>query len=173
LEVINHKDAIIFLEELVHKDEPLSERNIKELHRLIIKNIDTENAGIYRHENVIISGAKHRPPEHFLVKEQMEHLVTEYNVQWGKLHPIKRAALLHGEFVKIHPFVDGNGRTARLLLNFELMKYGYPPAIIRTEMRPQYYDALDLAHTTGDYHSFVKLVASCVETSLDLWLSLL
>lgn len=172
LEVINHKDAILFLEELVHKDEPLSERNIKDLHRLVLKNIDNENAGVYRHENVIISGAKHRPPEHFLVKEQMEGMVAKYNEKWQKLHPIDRAALLHGEFVKIHPFVDGNGRTARLLLNFELMKCGYPPAIIKAEMRPEYYDALDLAHTTGDYGRFVQLVAGCVETSLDLWLSL-
>ena len=173
LEVINHKDAILFLEEMVHRNEPLSERNIKDLHRLVLKKIDDENAGAYRHENVIISGAKHRPPEHFLIKEHMERMVAEYNEQWPKLHPIEGAALLHGEFVKIHPFVDGNGRTARLLLNFDLMKSGFPPAIIKAEMRPEYYDALDLAHTTGDYGKFVELVAGCVETSLDLWLSLL
>lgn len=171
LEVINHKDAILFLEELVKSDEPLSEWNIKNLHRLILKNIDDENAGAYRTENVIISGAKHRPPEHYLVKEQMEQMVNLYNEEWLKFHPVERAALLHGEFVKIHPFVDGNGRSARLLLNFELMKNNYPPMIIKKEMRPQYYDALDLAHTTGDYGRFVELVAECVEASLDLWLS--
>lgn len=172
LEVINHREAILFLEELVNKNEPFSERNIKDLHRLVLKNIDNENAGIYRHENVIISGAKHRPPEHFLIKEQMERLVADYNGHWREKHPIERAALLHGEFVKIHPFIDGNGRTARLLLNFELMKNGYPPAIIKAEMRPEYYDSLDQAHNSGDYGKFVQLVAGCVETSLDLWLSL-
>lgn len=172
LEVINHKDAILFLEELVKKDEPLSEWNIKSLHQLILKNIDHENAGVYRTENVVISGAKHRPIEHYLVKEQMEQLAEQSIKEWMKLHPVERAARLHGEFVMIHPFVDGNGRTARLLLNFELMKQSYPPMIITKEMRPQYYDALDLAHTTGDYGSFLKLVAECVETSLDLWLSL-
>jgi Fic family protein len=172
LEVINHREAILFLEELVNKNEPFSERNIKDLHRLVLKNIDNENAGIYRHENVIISGAKHRPPEHFLIKEQMERLVADYNGHWREKHPIERAALLHGEFVKIHPFIDGNGRTARLLLNFELMKNGYPPAIIKAEMRPEYYDYLDQAHNSGDYDKFVQLVAGCVETSLDLWLSL-
>lgn len=172
LEVINHREAILFLEELVNKNEPFSERNIKDLHRLVLKNIDNENAGIYRHENVIISGAKHRPPEHFLIKEQMERLVADYNNHWREKHPIERAALLHGEFVKIHPFIDGNGRTARLLLNFELMKNGYPPAIIKAEMRPEYYDSLDQAHNSGDYDKFVQLVAGCVETSLDLWLSL-
>lgn len=173
LEVINHKDAILFLEELVQNNEPLSEWNIKNLHRLVLKNIDDENAGAYRCENVVISGAKHRPPGHFLVKEHMERVVTEYNEQWQKRHPIDRAALLHSEFVKVHPFIDGNGRTARLLLNFELMKFGYPPTIIKAEMRPEYYDALDLAHTTGDYSNFVELVAGCIETSLDLWLSVL
>lgn len=81
-----------------------------------------------------------------------------------------RAALLHGEFVKIHPFVDGNGRTARLLMNFELMKHGFPPTIIKVTMRPQYYDALDLAHTTGNYDLFVELIINCVEESLNLWL---
>ncbi len=173
LEVINHKYAIIFLEGLVKNNEPLSEWNIKNLHRLVLKNIDDENAGEYRCENVVISGAKHRPPEHFLIKEHMERMVAECNEKWQQLHPIERAALLHGEFVKVHPFIDGNGRTARLLLNFELMKGGYPPTIIKAEMRPKYYDALDLAHTTGDYSKFVELVAECVETSLDLWLSVL
>lgn len=171
LEVINHKDAILFLEELVQNNEPPSEWNIKNLHRLVLKNVDDENAGAYRHENVVISGAKHRPPEHYLIQEQMERLVADYNGQWQQLHPIHRAAMLHGEFVKVHPFIDGNGRTARLLLNFELMSSGYPPAIIKAEMRPNYYDALDLAHTTGDYNKFIELVAGCVEASLDLWLS--
>ncbi len=173
LEVLNHKEAILFLEELVQNNEPLSEWNINNLHHLVLKNIDDENAGVYRCQNVVISGAKHRPPEHFLVKEHMERMVTEYNEQWQKRHPIDRAALLHSDFVKVHPFIDGNGRTARLLLNFELMKSGYPPAIIKVEMRPGYYDALDLAHTTGDHSKFIELVTGCVETSLDLWLSVL
>jgi Fic family protein len=173
LEVINHKEAVLYLEELVQNKEPLSEWKLKNLHRLILKNIDDENAGVYRCENVVISGAKHRPPEHFLVKEYLERIVAEYNEQWQKLHPIERGSLLHGEFVKVHPFIDGNGRTARLLLNFELIQCGYPPVIIKAEMRPEYYDALDLAHTTGNYNKFIDLVAECVETSLDLWLSVL
>ncbi|MFZ5625914.1 MAG: Fic family protein [Bacillota bacterium] len=171
LEVINHKDAILYLEELVDKDAPLTEWEIKNIHRLVLKNIDDANAGVYRKENVIISGAKHRPPQHFLVKEQMENLIKQYQGEWRNLHPIERAALLHGEFVKIHPFVDGNGRTARLLLSFELMKASYPPVIIKKERRAEYYDSLDNAHISGDYRDFISLVASCVEESLDLWLS--
>lgn len=171
LEVINHKDAILFIEELVQENKALTEWNIKNLHHLVLKNIDDEYAGKYRTENVIISGAKHRPPEHYFVNEQMEQLISQYNGAWKNLHPIEKAALLHGEFVKIHPFIDGNGRTARLLMNFALMQSGYPPTIIKVEMRPQYYDALDLAHITGDYSKFINLVAQSVEESLDLWLS--
>ncbi|MFD1676136.1 Fic family protein [Alicyclobacillus fodiniaquatilis] len=78
--------------------------------------------------------------------------------------------MLHGEFVKNHPFVDGNGRTARLLMNFELMQSGFPPAVIKKEMRPRYYESLDLAHTTGQYEAFVELVTRCVNESLDLYL---
>lgn len=171
LEVINHKDAILYLEELVAKNEDLSEWDIKNIHQLVLKTINDDQAGAYRTENVIISGAKHRPPKHYLIKEQMENLIRQYNERLSDLHPIEKAALLHGEFVKIHPFVDGNGRTARLLLNFELLKNGYPPVIIKKEMRLEYYDALDHAHTTGDYDQFTNLVAKCMEESLDLWLS--
>jgi Fic family protein len=84
-----------------------------------------------------------------------------------------RATLLHGEFVKIHPFIDGNGRTSRLLLNFELMKNGYPPIIIKNAERARYYDVLDLAHTTMNYQPFVKLVSELVIESAKLWLSVL
>lgn len=172
LEVINHRDAILFVEELAQSGQNLTDWHIRNLHRLVLKAIDDENAGAYRTENVLISGAKHRPPEHFLVKQQMDDLIKQLNEEWIRLHPIERAALLHGEFVKVHPFIDGNGRTARLLMNFELMKAGFPPAIIEASSRPRYYDALDLAHTTGDYSPFIMLVAECADKSLDLWLSM-
>lgn len=102
----------------------------------------------------------------------MDNLLSRYHNEWQQLHVIKRAALLHGEFAKVHPFIDGNGRTARLMMNFELMKSGYPPAVIKVETRPQYYDSLELASTTGEYSSFITLVADAVEESLDLWLRL-
>lgn len=173
LEMINHKEAIIFLEDLMARNKTLTEIDIRNIHALILKSIDNEDAGVLRKENVIISGAKHRPPEHFLVKQQMEILLEKYNNEWQNLHCIEKASLLHGEFVKIHPFVDENGRTARLLMNFELMKGGYPPTIIKKESRLRYYEALDLAHTTGDYERFIELVSECVEDSLDLWLNVI
>ena len=172
LEAINHKDAILFIEELVKKDKMLTERDIRDVHRLVLKDIDIDNAGRYRTENVIISGAKHVPPNHVHVAGQMASLVNDLASWVKKHHPIVVAARLHGEFVKIHPFVDGNGRTARLLMNFIVMKYGYPPLVIKKEQRFEYYTALDTAHTTGDYAQFIKLVAVQAEQALDWYLKI-
>jgi Fic family protein len=173
LEAINHREAILFIEALIANQEPLSEWNIKNVHSLILKGIDNANAGRYRYENVVISGAKHIPPKSFMIGELMQRLIAEYQNEWKTVHPVVKATLLHGEFVKIHPFIDGNGRTARLLLNFELMKNGYPPIIIKKNERAKYYDVLDLAHTTMNYAPFVELVAKLELESEKLWLSVL
>lgn len=173
LETINHRDAILFVEELVSDRQPLSEWNIRNIHALILKGIDTRNAGTYRTENVLISGARHIPPKHHEIGELMQKLIAEYHTEWEGLHPVVRATLLHGEFVKIHPFIDGNGRTSRLLLNFELIKHGYTPIIIKNEERARYYDVLDLAHITMDYGPFLRLVSELVGESEKLWLSVL
>lgn len=173
LEAINHKEAILFLENIVKEDNNLTEFEIKSIHNLVLKGIDNENAGRYRTQNVIISGAKHIPPESILVPEQMEELILRYDEWSQKYHPLVVAALLHGEFVKIHPFIDGNGRTARLLMNFEVIKNAYPPIIIKNELRPQYYEALDKAHTTKDYTDFVRLIANAEEDSLDIYLKVI
>ena len=172
LETINHKEAILFIEKLVSDQEKLTEWNLRNIHTLVLKGIDN-NVGIYRKENVLISGAKHIPPKHYELNILMQKMIAEYHSDWIKLHPIVRAIILHGEFVKIHPFVDGNGRTARLLLNFELIKNGYTPIIIKNDQRASYYDALDLAHTTMNYKPFIKLVANLVVESERLWLSVL
>ena len=173
LETINHREAILFVEELINNNEELTEWIVRNIHALILKEIDNTNAGRYRNENVLVSGAKHIPPKHLELDHLMQKLIREYRRDWKIYHPIIRAALLHGEFVKIHPFIDGNGRTARLLLNFELMKSGYSPIIIRNEQRASYYDVLDLAHTTMNYGPFIKLVADLVVESEKLWLSVL
>mgnify|MGYP001028433394 CR=1 FL=1 len=173
LEAINHKEAILLVEDIVKQKEKFSEWQIKSIHRLILKGIGDENAGVYRKENVLISGATHTPPDYFLVPEQMSDLLKWYHGEGQKLHAIERAALLHIIFVKIHPFVDGNGRTARLLLNLELMKNGYPPTIIRKEERIDYYNALDRAHTTDEFKEFFKLVAHSLDRTLDLFLKLI
>ncbi|GKV64081.1 MULTISPECIES: Fic family protein [unclassified Sporosarcina] len=169
LEVINHRDAISYVEEIVHKADAMSEWQIKNLHRLVLKGINDEYAGVYRNQQVFISGAQHIPPEPFKIQEQMEQLLIWYHGAAQSLHPIARAAMLHAIFVGIHPFIDGNGRTSRLLMNLELMKAGYPPVIIRVENRLTYYNALDKAHTTEDYQDFIDLVAGEAESALNLY----
>lgn len=169
LEAINHENAIEYLEGLTKDKSEISEWNIKGLHQLILKGIDDDNAGRYRNHNVIISGAKHRPPEYIKVPELMEKLMMNYD-EWDKYHPIIRAALLHGELVKIHPFIDGNGRTSRLIMNMDLMISGYVPVIIKKDNRLKYYEALDKAHTTGDYTDFVKIITEAENEMLDRYL---
>src|SRR5690606_39168411 len=107
--------------------------------------------------------AEHRPPQALQVPEQMETFIRWYNGPAQGLHPVERAALVHSEFVKIHPFVDGNGRTSRLLMNLELMKAGFPVTVIEVDERLVYYEALDKAHCRGEHEDFVALVASSVE----------
>jgi len=172
LEAINHKDAILYVEEIVRKQESLTEWQIKSIHRLILKGIADELAGVYRKENVVISGAHHIPPDALQVQSQMERFIDWYERVSPKLHPIERAAIIHVDFVGIHPFIDGNGRTARLLLNFELMKNGYPPIVIQKEHRSEYYTALDYAHTSGDNTMFISLIAETVERTFDMYLGL-
>lgn len=170
LEIINHKEAILYIEDIVKNMEAFSEWQIKNIHRLVLRGIDDNYAGNYRDQQVIIAGAKHIPPEPFLVREKMEEFIKWYNNEAVKLHPLERAALVHIIFVGIHPFIDGNGRTSRLLLNLELMKNGYPPIVIRVENRLKYYAALDKAHTTGDNNDFIELIKGEVNKALDLYL---
>lgn len=171
LEVINHHDAIQYVEEIVNKKDPLSEWQIKNLHRLVLKGIDDEYAGVYRDQQVFISGAKHTPPAHYLISEKMMQMMNWYHDEGIKLHPVVRGAMLHAIFVGIHPFIDGNGRTSRLLLNLELMKDGFPPIVIKVKNRLAYYEALDKSHIKEDYSDFIQLVAQEVKDSLDLYLS--
>ena len=172
LEVINHREAILFLEELVKNDSAITEWNIKNLHALILKEIDNDNAGKYRLENVLISGASQVPVDYVKVSEEMEKLIYRYK-NWYKYHPLVRAALLHGEFVFIHPFVDGNGRTARLLMNFEAMKNGYLPIIIKADLKAKYYDSLDKAMVEHDYTDFIKLIVEEENEILDKYLDVI
>lgn len=171
-EATNHRDAILYVEDIVSKAEMLSEWQIRNIHSLVLKGIDNEEAGRYRHENVVIAGASTTPPDFLHLPAEMDALINWYESA-ANMHPVVRAAELHTRFVKIHPFIDGNGRTGRLLLNFELMKTGYPPAIIRKEDRLAYYDALDKACVSGDYGDITTLVAESVQRSLGTYLEVL
>lgn len=142
LEAVGHRDAFLYVEELVKNKVPFSERIIKEIHTLVLMD-RPEDRGVYRRIPVRIMGAYHVPPAPVLVPEQMERLVAEFEGN-KKLHPIERAALFHLKFEGIHPFVDGNGRTGRLILNLMLMQAGYPPINVKYSDRKRYYEAFDM-----------------------------
>lgn len=161
-EAINHRDAIYYVEDIIRKDEPFSEWQIRNIHQLILKNIDDNNAGRYRQQNVLISGATSTPPDYTLLNDKMVQFVDWYNTEANQLHPIERAAKVHADFVGIHPFIDGNGRTSRLLMNLELMKAGYPPCVITVENRLAYYEALDQWMAFAKTEKFIQLVADAV-----------
>ncbi|KAI3349492.1 Fic family protein [Clostridium botulinum] len=170
LEVINHKEAIDYIDDIVSKDIDISERVVKDLHYIILKSINNKNAGKYRDTNVLISGSRHRPVEHILVAEKMQELIKWYKENKEKLHPIELAAEFHFRYVYIHPFVDGNGRSARLLMNLILMRNGYPISVIKNEDRDEYMKALEKASTIGDAKDFINIVANAVDKSLDTYL---
>jgi Fic family protein len=173
LEAINHRDAILLLEELVQHPDPLGPWHLKCLHQLVLRSIDDPNAGVYRLVNVRISGAEHTPPDALLVPQQMDALFLWLASDAQLLHPVERAARLHSDFVRIHPFTDGNGRTARLLTNLELLKAGWPPVILPIESRLPYYDALDAHHSHGLFDPFLSLITDLVAQSFDpYWFAL-
>ncbi|KVE39622.1 Fic family protein [Burkholderia sp. BDU5] len=171
-EATNHRDAILYVEGIVSRAEALSDWQIRNIHGLVLKGINDGEAGRYRHENVVIAGASTTPPDFFHLPAEMAALIDGYE-KAGAMHPVERAAELHTRFAKIRPFIDDNGRTGRLLLNFELMKAGYPPAIVRKEDRLAYYDALDSACGSGAYDDITQLIAESVQRSLDTYLDAL
>ena len=173
LEAVGHSHAIDYMEALVQRDEALTERTLKEIHNLILRNIDGANAGTYRRMNVLISGAGHIPPPAERVPEKMEAFFRWYGAARGTLHPVEFAARVHADFVNIHPFKDGNGRTARLIMNFELMRAGFPTVIVPVDARPDYYRNLDIAATQGDYLPFVMQIAELAQKSFAPYWALL
>lgn len=147
LEAINHQEAIHYIYDLVTRDIELSERELKNIHHLILKSIQDEDAGAYRKQPVFIyqqDGAKHDFPQPYLVSKLMEDCFIFYEENKNTMHPVEMAAQLHQKLVNIHPFIDGNGRTSRLIMNLQLIKNGYPIAIIDSEMskRKDYYKLL-------------------------------
>ena len=167
-EAINHRDAILFLEKLVKK-RGVEEDDILKIHQIILKNIEKEYAGKYREGTVRILGALKLPPNYLKVPKLMKELYREINKNPEKLNIIELASVTHYKFVAIHPFYDGNGRTARLLMNLILMQKGYPPVVVLRNDRKRYYNALQKADK-GDHKSFILLMAISIERALDLYL---
>lgn len=167
LEAIGHRDAFCYLEGVVQKDEQMSERLVKELHSLVLAD-RPQDRGVYRRIPVVITGAAHTPPQPYLVAPQMESWVRD--VQSTSLHPIVAAAVFHLKFEAIHPFIDGNGRTGRLLANFQLMKSGYLPVSIKYENRVAYYSAFTAYHRDNDIVPMVRIFSEAEKERLKVWL---
>ncbi len=176
LEAINHQAAIGWVETLAARPEPPGEADILALHRLVLRSIDDANAGAYGQGQAYIAGSAYTPPPARAVPGRMAEFAAwlartgEDQAAGRGLHPVERAAHAHFWLVDIHPFVDGNGRTARLLMNLLLMQAGYPIAIVRAEDRAAYYNALDAGHE-GQIEPFLLLVAGAVDRTLDMFLA--
>src|SRR5262245_56447447 len=168
LEVIGHKEAIDYVEELAGQKTTIGEREIKDLHSLIIRGIDRNEAGRYRTLDVRAAGTEHVYPPHLRLRELMENFVYWLNSSdAAKLHPVEFASEAHYRFVSIHPFRDGNGRVGRLLMNLTLLRHGYPIAVIANERRKEYIDALVYAQDhQDDTSALLELVADTSRASL-------
>ncbi|MBP2621570.1 Fic family protein [Streptococcus panodentis] len=170
MEAIGHGEAFRYVSQLVKENNPLTEQVIKEIHYLVLAD-KKEDRGVYRKLPVRIMGASHEPPQPYLIQPQMEKLLLDY--QNNKERILSKLARFHIDFERIHPFIDGNGRTGRLLVNLELMKAGYPPIDIKFSDRLSYYSAFDDYHTKGSISKMENLFALYVNEQLDRYLDIL
>ncbi len=176
LEAINHAEAIDYIRDFAKSDTEISERTIKEIHALVLHGINRENAGRYRSVPVMISGSTYIPPQPYLLEKQMEDFMLKFREhETNGTHPVLVAAHLHDELVRIHPFVDGNGRTSRLLMNLYLLRKGYTLVNLKgsSEAKLGYYKALEASHAEKHPEAFQTLVAQAEKASLERYLSVL
>lgn len=171
LEARDHYDALHYLYQSIERGKPFSEVSIRNIHQLIVKNSDSEWAGKYRTGSVMITGSDHSPPDASEVPFLMSKLIHWARGKLGKMHPVELAACLHHGVVYIHPFFDGNGRTARIVMNLLLMQAGYPLVVILKSDRKKYYQVLSKADH-GQYAPLARFVAQAVERSLNLYLKI-
>ncbi|MBK6573672.1 MAG: Fic family protein [Saprospiraceae bacterium] len=169
-EVVNHQEAIEYLEELVSGDYLLKERDILDIHELVMSKIEKEFAGRYRNSGVRIPGANFTPPNALKVPDLMSDLISWVSRDDQSMHPLVRVSIFHHRFVWIYPFFDGNGRTVRLIMNLLLMKWEFPPVIILKVDRNKYYQALNRANQ-GHYDLLIRLIARAADRSLGIYLS--
>src|SRR5436190_13373747 len=169
LEAVNHRAAIQTLEEAIQKKRLIDEPFLRDLHGIILKGIDDAGAGQWRHERVRILGAIHLPPDPRKIPDLMEKFFSWLRNEEKVSHPVIIAAEAHHRLVHIHPFIDGNGRCARLVMNLILMRAGYPPAVVLKVDRRKYYRFLQEADQ-GEMERYLHFMARAVERSIALYL---
>ena len=170
MEVVGHKEAFDFVSELVKDNVPISEGIIKQIHYLVLAD-KREDRGVYRRVPVRIMGAQHEPVQPYLIEPKMEQLL--YDFAASTEHIVTKLARFHIEFEGIHPFIDGNGRTGRLLVNLELMKSGFPPIDIKFTDRIAYYNAFDEYYVKHNLSLMENLFAGYINARLDMYLDML
>ena len=170
MEAVGHKEAFEYVSELVKDNVPISENVIKQIHFLVLAD-KKDDRGVYRRVPVRIMGAQHEPVQPYLIEPKMEQLLRDFKE--SSEHIVTKLARFHIEFEGIHPFIDGNGRTGRLLVNLELMKAGYPPIDIKFTDRITYYNAFDEYHVKHNLSAMETLFARYVEARLDKYLKIL
>ena len=176
LEAINHAQAIAFIKEIASNDVEITERTVKEIHALVLHGINREQAGRYRNVPVMIAGSRYIPPQPYMLAPRMERFILQYRRMEARgAHPVLIAAYLHDELVAIHPFIDGNGRTSRLLMNLYLLSKGYAITALKgdNDSRRAYYSALETSHASGNREPFELLAATAVRQALERYLAVI
>ena len=169
-EAVNHRNAYRYVKECIEKGEPLSEKLVKDIHAILMDHIFT--GGIYRNMDVYISGAQHTPPSPVEMYRQIKNFYSDLSWKGNELNLIELAAWTHAEFVRIHPFPDGNGRTSRLIMNYQLMANGFPAVSIAKENRLEYFDTLEAYAVKGVLAPFAEMVAALVDRQMDRYLAM-
>ncbi len=169
-EVINHRKAYRFIKEKIKDGLPLDEAIVKDIHSILMENI--MSGGFYRDIGVRITGASHTPPDPQEAFRQVKLFFAD--LEWrANANPIEFAAWTHAEFVRIHPFVDGNGRTSRLIMNYQLQAKGFLPISIPKARRLEYFNALEAYAVEKNLEPFIDFIAELEEARLDEYLSML
>lgn len=168
-EVVNHNKAFAYVKKCISENKQLDENIVKDIHSILMENILV--GGVYRNVDVRITGAKHKPPAPSEMYYQIKEFFSNINSK-SDLNPIELAAWTHAEFAKIHPFIDGNGRTSRLIMNYQLMRNEFLPVSINTEDRLEYFNLLEEYAVNGNLAPFVDFIAKLEEQQLDEYLSI-
>ena len=172
LEVVGHRDAFMYVQDIATKEIDLTESVIKNIHSLVLMN-RPEDKGVYRRIPVRIMGAYTEPVQPYMIEPKMIELLKNNKDREKRMSIIERIALFHLEFEGIHPFIDGNGRTGRLILNLDLIRNGYPPINVKFTDRKRYYDAFDSYYRDGDTSLMANLIAEYVDKRLDEYFAVL